>query len=257
MEASLTVGTYPDKPEPNVNNAITAYTTSGAGDYAIVVKAGDAATVYDPGAAVPLHAPANASGKWPTISHFDLCWNKPTPEPEVGQLDVKKVVVGTDTPDEYTFEICVTPVETDGDQVCKEVTGNGTLKFESLPPGDYVVTETDPGPRFSVEGSGVTITVESEDTTETTVTNTWIPPSEEFGAIEVTKVVTGDGAPAGAKFDDLHPRARPSDHDDLRVVQGRRNGDVRQSGAGHLHSDRNQPRNRVHREDQAHRHPPR
>jgi hypothetical protein len=42
-------------------------------------RAADGATVYGPERteAVPLHAPAVSNGKWPTISHFDLCWNKP------------------------------------------------------------------------------------------------------------------------------------------------------------------------------------
>jgi hypothetical protein len=201
MKASFIVGTYSDVAEPNTNNAVTAadIDTNAAG-HAVIVKGGDGYNLYRNTEAVPMHAPAVSSDKWPTISHFDLCWNKPAPEPEVGQLEVEKVVVGTDTPEKYTFEICVAPVEAEGTPVCKEVVGNGTLKFESLPPGDYVVTETDPGPRFSVEGSGVTVTVESEDTTGATVTNTWIPPSTKFGEIEVTKVVTGEGVPADAEF---------------------------------------------------------
>jgi hypothetical protein len=93
----------------------------------------------------------------------------------------------------------VTPVA-GGDAVCKDVAGNATVTFENLRPGDYVVTETDPGPRFSVEGSGDRVTVRSEDTTGVTVTNTWIPPTGGFGRVEVTKAVTGDGAPAGATY---------------------------------------------------------
>lgn len=200
MEASLTVGTYPDKPEPNENNAIIAYSAT-AGDYAIVVKGGDGANVYDPGAAVPLHAPAVGNlQKWPTISHFDLCWNKPTPPPEPGRLEVTKVVVGDVALDELEFEICVTPA-VGGEQRCTTIEGAGTATFENLPPGDYVVTETDPGPMFSVSGSGVTVTVESDSTATATVTNTWIPPSEEFGSVEVTKVVTGAGAPTDDEYE--------------------------------------------------------
>ena len=203
MEASLTVGTYPDvelPKVPNENNAITAYQVSTAGEYAIVVKGGDGATVYGSGAKVPLHAPAVSSDKWPTISHFDLCWNGPPTQPDVGQLKVTKVVLGTDTPDDFTFEICVAPVA-EGDEVCKDIEGNGTVTFGNLPVGDYVVTETDPGPRFSVKGSGVTVTVKLEDTTEATVTNTWIPPSTEFGRVEVTKTVNGDGAPTDGPYE--------------------------------------------------------
>jgi hypothetical protein len=197
MDASLTVGTYPDKADPNKNNAIVGYSISTmTDDYAIVVKGGDGATVYRslPNGleSPPLHAPAVSSGKWPTISHFQLCWNA---APVSGELEVTKVVLGTDTPDDYEFEICVSRVP-GGDPLCKKVVGEGTVTFEDLRPGDYVVTETDPGPRFSVAGSGITVTVPSEDTATATVTNTWIPPGEEFGRVEVTKVVDGDGAPA-------------------------------------------------------------
>mgnify|MGYP001111160390 CR=1 FL=1 len=85
MEASLRVGTYPDVDSPNSNNAIVGYSISTSADgYAIVVKGGNGATVYRSGAngleSPPLHAPAVPSGKWPTISHFQLCWNDP-PEP--------------------------------------------------------------------------------------------------------------------------------------------------------------------------------
>jgi hypothetical protein len=197
MDASLTVGTYPDKAEPNKNNAIVGYSISTmTDDHAIVVKGGDGATVYRsvPNGleSPPLHAPAVSSGKWPTISHFQLCWNA---APVSGELEVTKVVLGTDTPDDYEFEICVSRVP-GGDPLCKKVVGEGTVTFEDLRPGDYVVTETDPGPRFSVAGSGITVTVPSEDTATATVTNTWIPSGEEFGRVEVTKVVDGDGAPA-------------------------------------------------------------
>ena len=202
VTATITVGTSYDQEgvaDPNPNNAITSYDIP-ATDYRIIVKGGSGAIVYSPGERPPMHAPpVGAQQKWPTISHFDLCWN-PVPLPEIGQLEVDKVVIGTDTPDEYTFEICVTPVDTEGTAVCKKIMGHGTLEFDNLTPGEYVVTETDPGPRFSVEGSGVTVTVESEETTRTSVTNTWIPPSEEFGEVEVTKVVTGVGAPIDGEY---------------------------------------------------------
>ncbi len=129
-----------------------SYSVPGT-DYRIIVKGGNGAIIYSPGErAARLYAPTNASDKWPTISHFQLCWNTPEPQPEVGQLEVTKAVVGTDTPDEYTFEICVTPVEAEGAAVCKEVVGKGTLTFDNLPPGEYVVTETDPG--FELLGRG-------------------------------------------------------------------------------------------------------
>jgi hypothetical protein len=220
--ATITVGTSYDQEGvavPNKNNAITSYSVPGT-DYRIIVKGGNGAIIYSPGEKPPLYAPTNASDKWPTISHFQLCWNTPEPQPEVGQLEVTKAVVGTDTPDEYTFEICVTPVEAEGAAVCKEVVGKGTLTFDNLPPGEYVVTETDPGSNFSVEGSGVTVTVESEDTTKTTVTNTWIPPSEEFGEVEVTKVVTGEGAPIDDQYRICIEGLNPVTAKECKVVTG-------------------------------------
>jgi LPXTG-motif cell wall-anchored protein len=196
MEASVRVGTSFDVASPNPNNAIVGYSISTMSDgYAIVVKGGDGATVYRSGPSglesTPLHAPAVSSGKWPTISHFQLCWNG---APSPGELEVTKVVEGTDTPDDHEFEICVSRIP-GGDPRCETVVGEGTVTFEDLRPGDYVVTESDPGPMFTVEGSGATVTVESETTAATTVTNTWIPASNEFGRVEVAKVVTGDGAP--------------------------------------------------------------
>jgi hypothetical protein len=220
MTADFTVGTYYDVAAPNSNNAVTeADIVTEANGYAVVVKGGDGYNLYPNTEAVPMHAPANASGKWPTISHFDLCWNKPAPEPELGQLDVEKVVAGTDTPDEYSFEICVTPVG-GGEELCQNVEGDGTLTFENLPVGDYVVTETDPGPEFEVEGSGVTVTVENDDITVTTITNTWIPPSEEFGRVEVTKVVTGVDAPADGRYEICLTGPVPSTTKECKTVVG-------------------------------------
>ncbi len=62
MTASLTVGTYTDKAEPNKNNAITAFSINLTEGYAIVVKGGDGANVYRNATQtdIPLHAPAVA-----------------------------------------------------------------------------------------------------------------------------------------------------------------------------------------------------
>lgn len=82
MDASLRVGTSFDVEDPNSNSAILGYSIStGADGSAIVVKGGDGATAYRSGPngleSPPLHAPVRPSGKWPTISHFQLCWNEP------------------------------------------------------------------------------------------------------------------------------------------------------------------------------------
>lgn len=193
MVASMTVGTYADVAHPNHDNAVLAYSVDAVADWAIVVKAGPAANVYTAEGLEPLHAPVNPSGKWPTISHLDLCWNGlPT-----GDLEVTKDVVGVETPGDFEFEICVTPLA-GGDSICTTVVGDGVARFDGLTAGDYVVTETDPGPTFTVTGSGVTVTVPEDGTGYATVTNTWI---EQLGRVEVTKAVAGDGAPADVEFE--------------------------------------------------------
>jgi hypothetical protein len=40
------------------------------------------------------------------------------PEPNPGELEVTKVVQGTDTPDDHEFEICVSRIP-DGDPLCE------------------------------------------------------------------------------------------------------------------------------------------
>ena len=207
MTAGLTVGTHADHTDPNPNNAIVGHdiSTSAAG-YAVVVKGGPGAIVYRSNSdgslqAPPLHAPAVPSGKWPTISHFQLCWNEPVPPPGPGRIEVTKVVTGDGAPAGDDYEICLEGPAPSTEQQCTTITGRGTTTFENLQPGEYVVIETDPGPNYTVDGSGDTIVVQSEATATATVTNTWNAPTEEFGRVEVTKVVTGEGAPADDPYE--------------------------------------------------------
>lgn len=93
LKATFTVGTVNDVASPNANNAIVAwsYTDGNAATIAaIIVKAADAYTiwgpaygdgpcVFGPGSGLALHAPVNASGKWPGISHFNACYTLGTP----------------------------------------------------------------------------------------------------------------------------------------------------------------------------------
>jgi hypothetical protein len=203
MTATLTVGTAPDTnldKDDNPNNAVTAYSIeTTATEYAIVVKAASGGTVYrNPIAAPPLHAPINASGTWPTISHVDVCWDAPA-QPTTGTIEVIKVVAGAESHEATTFQICVTPAE--GEPICQDIVGAGTLLFEGLEPGDYVVTETDPGEHWTVVGSGAEVTVTAGDVETVTITNTRkTDGGGGRGQIWVTKVVEGDGAPSDAEF---------------------------------------------------------
>ena len=90
-----------------------------------------------------------------------------------GSLEVT-VVVDWDgvTPDDTkTFEICITgPSYPDND--CKTVGYNGgELTWDNLIPGTYSVTETNPGPEWTVIGEG-DVTVVGGATTQATITNT-------------------------------------------------------------------------------------
>lgn len=184
MVASLRVGTYDDVEVPNSNNAVLSYSIStAAAGYAVVVKGGDGATVYRSGSLVtPMHAPAVSSGKWPTISHLDLCWNKPAPEPELGTLQVTKEVTG-DAPATHQYEICIAgvdPLDPVATKECTTITGPGMVTFTNLELGTYRVTETDPemtnpGSDYEVTIDPETVLVASEIPATAKVTNSYTP----------------------------------------------------------------------------------
>ncbi|MFW5748755.1 MAG: SpaA isopeptide-forming pilin-related protein, partial [Chloroflexota bacterium] len=105
------------------------------------------------------------------------------PPPPAGHLQVTKVVdwaqapVDTDT----TFEICVTgPSYPDGDCMSVDYDG-GTLTWNDLAPGEYHVSETDPGENWNVTISDSPATVVADQTAHVTVTNTntFVPPPAE------------------------------------------------------------------------------
>jgi hypothetical protein len=144
MVAEFRVGTYPDVAEPNPNNAIVeADIDTNADGYAVIVKAANGYNLYPNTEATPMYAPANSSGKWPTISHFDLCWNTPAPEPELGQIQVTKTVTG-DAPIDDDYEICIES-EAPAIEECQTLEAAGVVTFDNLTPGIYTVTEPDRG----------------------------------------------------------------------------------------------------------------
>jgi len=98
-----------------------------------------------------------------------------------GSLDVT-VIVDWDgaTPDiTKTFEICISgPSYPDND--CKTVGYNGgVLTWDNLIPGTYSVTETDPGPEWTVTGEG-DATVVGGAATQATIINTRMTMTDNF-----------------------------------------------------------------------------
>jgi hypothetical protein len=114
--------------------------------------------------------------------------------PEVGRVEVTKVVVGEGAPAGVVFAISLTPQG--GSAITKSVTGAGVVVFEGLEPGVYALSESDPGSDWTVGYSSASITVEAGKTAKAIVTNTYAhevaPP--ELGSVVVTKVVTGEPA---------------------------------------------------------------
>ena len=98
-----------------------------------------------------------------------------------GNLEVTKIVEWSgQTPDtNQTFEICISgPSFPNGDEpgACQTADFDGeTLSWSHLLPGEYGVTETDPGSMWTVNVSGSPATVEASQTAEATVTNTLTP----------------------------------------------------------------------------------
>ena len=108
-----------------------------------------------------------------------------------GGLQITKTVNwnGITPVETQTFEICISgPTYPDGD--CKTTDYDGdTLIWGSLVPGDYTVTETDPGSEWTVviDASPVTIPVDGT-TASASVTNT-----RKLGSLEITKQVNWNG----------------------------------------------------------------
>jgi hypothetical protein len=159
---------------------------------AVIVKGGDNAdvfTVYPVKSTSDtlVHAPYKADGTPRAISHIEFCYD---PGPTTGRLEVTKTVNWNGvTPDTgQTFQICITgPSYPAGD--CKTVGYNGgTATWSDLIPGDYTVTETNPGAQWTVVVSGSPATVVAGQTAQAGVTNT-----HKLGRLEVTKTVNWNG----------------------------------------------------------------
>ena len=118
---------------------------------------------------------------------------------QTGSLQVTKVVDWNGAlPQNPTFEICIQgPTYPNGDETgaCQNATGptGATLTWVDIEVGDYTVSETDPGERWTTEISDSPVTVETAQTAQATITNTHAAP----GGIYIRKVVpAGEGDPA-------------------------------------------------------------
>ncbi len=113
-----------------------------------------------------------------------------------GSLEVTKVVNWSGVPSNtnQTFEICIIgPSYPNGNEqgACQMADSDGgTLTWNDLLSGEYIVTETDPGAEWSVEIIGSPVDVMPGATATATVTNTLIPATLTI----VKEVVVGDNA---------------------------------------------------------------
>lgn len=118
------------------------------------------------------------------------------PPPPTGSLEVTKVVNwnGVRENENQTFEICISgPSYPTGSEqgACQEADFDGTtLTWTDLVPGEYNVSETDPGDLWTTTGEG-NVSVASNQTATVEITNT----HDEAGRIFFRKVVSGEGDP--------------------------------------------------------------
>jgi len=102
-----------------------------------------------------------------------------THEAELGSLEVTKTVNWNKFPVDTSqiFEICITgPSYPGGD--CQTIGfSGGTLTWDDLEPGEYTVTETNPGTNWKVEITGSPATVVKDETAQAEVTNTREKPT--------------------------------------------------------------------------------
>jgi len=93
--------------------------------------------------------------------------------PIYGSLKVTKIVDwGGSTPDESkTFEICISGPSYPTEPSCVELGDGQSATWLELIPGEYTVTETDPGGLWTVSGSGQVVVVAAGQTAAATVTN--------------------------------------------------------------------------------------
>jgi len=200
LVATFTVDTHPDVESPNESNAVTSFSANLSSGI-VIVKGGNGANIYDFDAATLMHSPTNASGKWPTISHVQLCWDETDTPDEPGRIEVNKQVLGEGAPDDAEFTFALTGPGAEGGTQYRTVTANGAAVFDDLRPGSYLVTEVDLPDGFDVETDlPMAVEVAAGHTYQVRIQNRFRHQNSGEGSVEVTKVVIGSGAPADAEF---------------------------------------------------------
>ncbi|MDX1990944.1 MAG: choice-of-anchor K domain-containing protein [bacterium] len=92
------------------------------------------------------------------------------------------------TPFDSTFQICVSGPSFPGGQ-CDPYSAGTTITYNNLTPGDYTVTETDPGAAWAIGGSPATVTMVGGQPQTVNVTNTL-----RRGSLTVNKQVLWNNA---------------------------------------------------------------
>lgn len=117
-----------------------------------------------------------------------------------GDLAVTKAVSGSGVPAGTTYAMTITGPSYPSGNTKTFGEAGGTQTWTGLLTGNYTVTEADPGTDFSVTGSGSVVAVSKNTQASHTVTNTYTYTALT-GELNVQKVVTGSGVPAGKTFD--------------------------------------------------------
>ena len=121
---------------------------------------------------------SGAGWMWPDeLDTFDLLFKIYGEQEAIspGSLQVTKMVDwnGTVPDPSKTFEICITGPAYPGVPSCVDLGDGQSATWFELEPGEYTITETDPGADWQVSGGGQVIAVVSGQTATTTITNTF------------------------------------------------------------------------------------
>jgi uncharacterized repeat protein (TIGR01451 family) len=192
---TITGASFPsgDSKSVNYDGGTASWSGLVPGVYTVTETSPGSQWVTLPGLSQQVTVPADGGTATTTFTNTRL----------LGGLTVVKVVDWNGVPANanQTFKVCVSPAVLEAsalqqaDGLCHTFGWEGGFHtFQGLVPGDYVVTETDPGSAWTVVGSGVTVTVpEDGSAVSTTITNT-----RKLGGLDVVKVVNWNGVPVDA-----------------------------------------------------------
>jgi parallel beta-helix repeat protein len=152
---------------------VTSNTTPGSGTLTVNPVAGSGGFTFTPatnfsGVVTFTYTITDAFGQTDTAT-VTITVGQP------GSISINKSVnVVRGTAPTNTFEVCVSGGSLSA-PVCQNVMGGSSVTFSNLAPGAYTVSETNPGANWTVTGGG-SVTVVSNQTARTTITNTYAVP---------------------------------------------------------------------------------